>query len=246
MIQDIETKKFSIKADILITNLRDSSWYSFKQLESKIERIKNHLASDVTIIPARKTLFICPIMAHNLASNLNVTDPVCDIANKIAETDLQNDYERIYQVLLKRYYLISRPMESITINYNKCSGTNDRKNQSRMSTLTYLIEQDCVLNGFVGFFETYLCDNIVLKEQRNGINDTTHGSMWFPAFFPVEGTQQLKKGDQLEANFWLCANTSRDRMWFEWCTTKPTCSFIHNQNGDACFKNILPTSSTSN
>lgn len=243
MINKIDGKDFSIKADILITNLPDSSCYSFKQTQIKIDRLKNHLASNASVIPKQKTLFIRPIMAHSLTSKFDIPELVYDAANETSIIEMaKNDTERIYQVLLKHFYFVSEPKAFIAIDFDEYLRTTQNQtkeiNDSRMSVLKYQIGLDCVLSGFVGYFQTEFSDNFVLNQQNGDLDDMTSGPKWFTGYFPLTSLQQLRKDQELEATFWFSADCLRSRMWFEWCTNKPIPSFIHNQNGDTCCKNI--------
>lgn len=54
---------------------------------------------------------------------------------------------------------------------------------TRYKCLTFKVEQDCVLHGFAGFFDTVLYKDIMLSI----VPETYSNGMfsWFPIFFPI-------------------------------------------------------------
>lgn len=229
------------KADILITNLRETNVYAAKQTEININHIKMHLKTDISIIPSQKKLYIRPIMSYKLASKLNNTDPICDTPNKSVLADLDDDSECIFQAFLRSYYFLDKPMECFTFDYVERLKNNEqteRNNFSEMSKLQFTIEQDCVLSGFIGYFDTVLYEDITISGAQEFDDNERHIAKWFPCYFPLNAVQKLKQQDVLETNFWLYTNYSKNRLWFEWCTSQPNFSHIHNENGNACSKEI--------
>lgn len=60
---------------------------------------------------------------------------------------------------------------------------DENKSNERHKTLKFISPQNCLLTGFLGFFETVLYKDIMLS-----INPQTHSTnmvSWFPIVFPL-------------------------------------------------------------
>lgn len=140
---------------------------------------------------------------------------------------LEAQFEMMYVVYIKNSYHIAPPQPLFTFEHPNGQANIDN---TRFAKLTFRIEQDCMLNGFAGYFDTVLYKDIVLS-----IHPGTHTKglvSWFPMFIPLAEPQQLKAGQTVDVQFWRCV--SERKVWYEWGTSAPNLTHIHNLNGRSC------------
>lgn len=122
-------------------------------------------------IPQSYSSFLAPLQSSKIFNEIKTNRP--------HDKTLENIYETPYVVHLANYYQIAPSQRLFTFihpNWHKIS--NDRFGRLRFKAV-----QNCLLTGFVGYFETALYDNIYLS-----INPSTHSAdmvSWFPIVFPI-------------------------------------------------------------
>ncbi|ETO32351.1 hypothetical protein RFI_04767 [Reticulomyxa filosa] len=109
---------------------------------------------------------------------------------------------------------------------------------ARYKEVSWTIDKECNLYGFMGFFDSSLYKDVQLMSLfllffffLEGIVPETHSEgmfSWYPMFFPLNKPLSLKKGDTLTVHFWRKSNEKG--MWYEWCVTSPEISIMHNPN----------------
>ncbi|XP_006815550.1 protein arginine N-methyltransferase 5-like [Saccoglossus kowalevskii] len=102
-----------------------------------------------------------------------------------------------------------------------------QKDNSRFKSVSFDVEEDTVLHGFAGYFDTILFGDVTLS-----INPKTHSDgmfSWFPIFFPIKEPIYVHKGEKVSVSFWR--NCTAKNIWYEWCVTSPIVKPIHNSNG---------------
>lgn len=210
------------KADILVSELLGS--FGDNELSPEcLDGAQKHLKEDGVSIPCQSTSYISPVMSQKL---LNVIRELRSRYHRQKITNYDVQSESPYVVYLKNAYHIADTKPVFTFEHPNRDKIIDN---SRYIKLKFEIEQDCVLNGFAGYFDTVLYKDIVLS-----IHPETHStglSSWFSMFFPIAEPQQLRAGDVLEVNFWRCVATNK--VWYEWNTTAPNITHIHNFKGHA-------------
>lgn len=213
------------KGDILVSELLGS--FGDNELSPEcLDGAQKHLKPDGISIPCKSTSYINPIMTPKLLTSIRETYYPRLFREK--QTPLEAQFETMFVVYIKNAYHIAKPQPVFTFEHPNGNVVIDN---SRFASLTFDIDQDCMLNGFAGYFDTVLYKNIVLS-----IHPETHtkGLMsWFPMFIPLAEPQQLKAGQTLDAQFWRCV-TDR-KVWYEWGTSAPMLSHVHNANGRSCY-----------
>lgn len=208
------------QADILVSELLGS--FGDNELSPEcLDGAQKHLKSDGISIPCRSTSYLNPVMSPKLLSVIR------DVRGHMHRTkpftyDMQS--ESNYVVYLKNAYHIARARPAFVFVHPNRKAVIDN---TRYIRLKFDVEQDCVMTGLAGYFDTVLYDDIVLS-----IHPETHTKgliSWFSMYFPLAEPQQLKAGDVIEINFWRCE--SNKQVWYEWNTTSPKISHIHNFKG---------------
>lgn len=211
------------RADILVSELLGS--FGDNELSPEcLDGAQKHLKEDGISIPCKSTSYINPVMTQKLMNIMRETR-VRYHRQKPSTIDAQ--CESSYVVYLKNAYHIAPAKPLFTfVHPNK----DEFIDNSRYEKVTFQIDNDCLLNGFAGYFDTVLYKDIVLS-----IHPETHSkglSSWFSMFFPLAEPQHLKAGDVVEVHFWRCI--SDRKVWYEWSTSAPQISHIHNFKGRAC------------
>jgi protein arginine N-methyltransferase 5 len=104
---------------------------------------------------------------------------------------------------------------------------NGKTDNSRYSSLTFESDVDATLHGFGGYFIARLYGDIEIS-----IEPATHSPgmfSWFPLYIPVRHPQAVAKGDTVAVHVWRCVDGTK--VWYEWATTSPAVSPIHNPTG---------------
>lgn len=207
------------KCDILVSELLGS--FGDNELSPEcLDGAQEYLKEDGISIPSSYTSFLSPVQSRKLHAEISF----------IKNNKIKSNFQKPYIVQLNNVYTIApaKPLFTFTHpNFN--DGGNDRD-----GVLTFSVSQDCVLHGFAGYFETVLYKNVHLSI----VPETFSKGMfsWFPALFPIIDPLVLYKGDELQINFWRCS--SKYKVWYEWCVTKPYQSVVHNVNGEMYFMSL--------
>ncbi|KAL0277779.1 UNVERIFIED_CONTAM: hypothetical protein PYX00_004944 [Menopon gallinae] len=203
------------KADILVSELLGS--FSDNELSPEcLDGAQKFLKDGGISIPKSYTSYICPVQTskiYNEVRNMKGKD-----SHPLAQ------FEKPYVVLQKNKYIIARNQPLFTFHHPNYDNPIDN---TRYKCLTFEVEQDCVLHGFSGFFDTVLYKDIMLSI----VPETYSNGMfsWFPIFFPISQPVQLKAGDEIELHFWRMV--SKTNVWYEWTITKPVPLHVHNPSG---------------
>lgn len=124
-------------------------------------------------IPQSYTSFIAPVQSlkiHNEIKTIRANDK-----------SLETVYETPYVVHLVNYYQIAQAKELFKFEH---PNWNDYIDNDRYGRLHFNATQNCVLSGFVGYFETVLYKDVMLS-----INPQTYSKgmvSWFPIVFPFQ------------------------------------------------------------
>lgn len=211
------------KADILVSELLGS--FGDNELSPEcLDGAQKLLKDDGISIPSKSTSYINPIMSQKL-HNVIRESQAYRLRGK--PTSIEQQIESSYVVYLKNVFHISPAQAVFTFDHPNKAAIIDN---SRYASLTFDISQDCLFTGFAGYFDTVLYKDITLS-----IAPETHTrglSSWFPMYFPITEAQNLKAGDKLVARFWRCV--SNREVWYEWSTSAPGISHIHNAGGRFC------------
>lgn len=217
---DMRTWEPSEKCDILVSELLGS--FGDNELSPEcLDGAQNYLKEDGISIPSSYTSFLSPVHSRKLHM---------EIATIKKNTDNCN-FQKPYVVQLNNVYSISpaKPLFTYVHPRKNLKETNDKD-----GCLKFSITQDCLLNGFAGYFETVLYKDVTLSIVPETFSDGMFS--WFPAFFPIISPLILHKGEEVQVNFWRCSD--KYKVWYEWCVSKPQQSAIHNVNGEMYFMSL--------
>lgn len=210
------------KADILISELFGS--FGDNELSPQcLDDEQKHLKEDGVSIPSQLTSYIIPVMSQKLLNQIR-NIPSRYYRQKEATPEIQS--ESPYVAYLKNAYHIAEAKPVFTFDHPNSSKNDDT---TRYAQITFEIKQNCVLNGFAGYFDTKLYKDISLSTQPEPYSSGS--SSWSSTFFPIAEPQQLHGGDVLQVNFWRCVSTNK--VWYEWNTTAPIATHVHNFQGHA-------------
>lgn len=208
------------KVDILVSELLGS--FGDNELSPEcLDGAQKHLKPDGISIPCKSTSYLNPVMAPKELNALReVRGHNC--------RDKPNTYERQvecpYVVYLKNVFHITEPkpvFEFVHPNHDEII------DNTRYIKLEFAVSHDSVLTGFAGYFDTVLYNDIRLSIHP--LQHTRGLLSWFSLYFPLSEPQQLRAGDKVQVNFWRC--TGANKVWYEWSTTSPYMSHVHNLKG---------------
>lgn len=212
------------KADILVSELLGS--FGDNELSPEcLQAAQKHLKSNGISIPSKSTSYISPSMSSKAYNNVRMFPLLKTQRNITISYAMQS--ENYYGVYLKNIYHIDEPkslFEFVHPNFEK------NVDFTRFKTLNFTAKIDCVLHGYSGYFDTILYKEVTLSIHP--MNHTPGLISWFAIYFPISDPQQLKAGDEIEVNFWRCENNRK--VWYEWNTSQPKQTHIHNLKGRAC------------
>lgn len=111
----------------------------------------------------------------------------------------------------------------------------------RFKSLTFHAEHDCLVHGFIGYFEAQLYKDIQLSIHPD--THTPHMYSWFPIFFPISPfpiSLHSHKSMSIHIDLWRRASGKARKLWYEWrlsCRSRVgDDSSFYTQN--ACIQNL--------
>lgn len=211
-------------ADILVSELLGS--FGDNELSPEcLDGAQKHLKPDGISIPSKSTSYINPLMSSKIYNLVRVLDRNRNPRDKL--NHYAENAETTYVIYFKNVYHIADPQPLFEFVHPNHERPIDN---TRFKTLRFTADQDSVLTGFAGYFDTVLYKDVTLS-----IHPATHSrgmASWFSCFFPVAEPIQLRAGQELEVNFWRCM--AAHKVWYEWSVTEPLVTHIHNHNGRHC------------
>ncbi|XP_053970427.1 protein arginine N-methyltransferase 5 [Hylaeus volcanicus] len=203
------------KADILVSELLGS--FGDNELSPEcLDGVQRFLKDDGISIPCSYTSYIAPVQSSKLYNEVRLC--------KDKEKHWLAHFETSYVVHLQNKYDIAKPQPLFTFNHPNRECIIDN---SRYETKKFAVQQNCVLHGFSGYFDTVLYKNVTLSIEPSTRSPGMFS--WFPIFFPIKEPVQLKAGDEVVVHFWR--QCSSKNVWYEWCISKPIAGPVHNPNG---------------
>lgn len=201
------------KCDILVSELLGS--FGDNELSPEcLDGAQKYLKKDGISIPSSYTSYLSPIQSRKLYSEISAIKKNNDSCN----------FQKPFVVQLNNVHTIALAKPLFTYFHPK---KNLKESNNREGFLTFDVSEDCVLHGFAGYFETVLYKDVCLSIVPETFS---HGMFsWFPIYFPLVKPFLLKKGEEIQVNFWRCSE--KHKVWYEWCVTKPYQSIIHNASG---------------
>ncbi|XP_017763861.1 PREDICTED: protein arginine N-methyltransferase 5 [Eufriesea mexicana] len=205
-------------ADIVVSELLGS--FGDNELSPEcLDGIQRFLKDDGICIPASYTSYIAPVQSSKLYNEVR----------RCRDKDKHSlaHFETSYIVHFQNKYDIAKPQPLFTFKHPNKESVIDN---SRYDTKVFKVQQNCVLHGFSGYFDTVLFNNVTLSIKPSTRSPGMFS--WFPIFFPIREPVQLKAGDQIVVHFWRQCNSKN--VWYEWCISEPIPGPIHNPGGRSC------------
>lgn len=213
---DMRTWKFEEKCDILVSELLGS--FGDNELSPEcLDGAQNFLKDDGICIPSSYTSYVSPLQSQTLYSNMKMFKCTTSMDNQ------HENAEQIFVVNMRNVYIIAPAQPLFTFDHPK---SDLNKNNNRYKTLTFDIQQDCILHGFAGYFSAVLYKDIHISIEPSTFS--TGMFSWYPAYIPIKSSMKLKKDEQLKLHFWRLSNSSK--VWYEWSVSEPSAIPIHNPN----------------
>lgn len=208
------------KADILVSELLGS--FGDNELSPEcLDGAQKHLKCDGISIPCQSTSYLNPVMSPKILAAIR---EVRGHMRRGKITSFEKQSESPYVVYLKNVYHITKPQPVFTFVHPNRDEVIDN---TRFVTLEFQAEQDCMLTGFAGYFDTVLYKDIVLS-----IHPEFHTKgliSWFSLYFPLSEPQQVRAGETIRVQFWRCISSRK--VWYEWSTSSPNSTHVHNIKG---------------
>ncbi|XP_022905045.2 protein arginine N-methyltransferase 5 [Onthophagus taurus] len=218
--EDMRTYQPPEQADILVSELLGS--FGDNELSPEcLDGAQRFLKKPGGIsIPQSYTSYLAPFQSTKIFNEIR--------SNKPDDKTIETIYETPYVVHMVNYYQIA---DSKALFKFEHPNWDENKSNERFKTIKFLCPQNCLLTGFLGFFETVLYKDVMLS-----INPQTYSSnmvSWFPIIFPLQHPINVAENDIIEVSMWR--SESNEKVWYEWCLESPVKGHISNPNGRSYF-----------
>lgn len=217
-------------ADIMVSELL-GSWGDNELSPECLDGAQRFLKPGGISIPYEYTSYMAPITSSRLWN---------EVAAQGAE--LLKQYETAYVVKLHNHKMLADAKAVFTFQHpnheapvgSAVSATptpgeapGGKPDNTRSSSLTFTSDCDATLHGFGGYFLARLYKDIDIS-----IEPATHSPgmfSWFPLYIPLRHPQAVAAGGTIAVHVWRCVGGGK--VWYEWATTAPAVSPIHNPTG---------------
>lgn len=203
------------KADILISELLGS--FGDNELSPEcLDGAQRFLKEDGISIPSDYTSFLAPLQSAKLYNEFRV--------NKDKDKPNDSCFEMPYVVRIHNCQILAEPQKVFHFHHPNHDAVIDN---TRYKTLTFDIQEDAVIHGLAGYFDTVLYKDVILS-----IVPATHSPgmfSWFPILFPLKTPVFVKKGSQVLISIWR--RVTDKNVWYEWTMLRPQTLPLHNPKG---------------
>lgn len=208
----------------LIVAFRPELIYQGILLKWNFDRVSKYAAPDTVLIPRQSKVFIRPVMSPKVLAEMQDETYFFRQHQPNRNRDGEIRKQAICITSIRHVCECSDSKELINFEYSM--ETSGIENQYRK--LNFVIEQDCVVTGFAGYFEANLYNGINVSGR--GVNDGSRNC--YPIMYmPLVTPQILCGGELLQTNFWLVYDEMLGIFWYQWCTASPNITHIHNVKG---------------
>lgn len=215
----------------IVVNFALNNTYQHQWLQFNFDIVKSYIHANAVLIPSNSRMSIVPIMSSSIQTELREPSRIFDWRN-VALPDYQTRAQMLSIITTRQYYECSTVQELFSFDHrNELKQSKHFAPRNQIKQLIFDIHQDCLLNGFAAFFEATL-----YKDQKwsNEHMLTEYNAKCLPLnYFPVSQPQLLRTDDKLNVHFWLIGDSVSRKKWYEWNTTSPNITHIHNLNGKA-------------
>lgn len=205
--EDMRTWEPPELCDILVSELLGS--FGDNELSPECLQGAERLMKPNSIsIPSEYTSYIAPISTTKLFSQ---------------SLGLEKNMELPCVVYLFDHFLISEPQSCFKFVHP----TPKPINNDRYKLFNFTAKESTLLHGVAGYFDCCLYKDVMLSILPSTF--TKDMLSWFPMYFPITTPITIKKGQQIEIEFWR--KHDKNRVWYEWAISEPSQTHIHNPNG---------------
>ncbi|KAH9502616.1 Protein arginine N-methyltransferase 5 [Bulinus truncatus] len=205
------------KADILVSELLGS--FGDNELSPEcLDGAQRYLKADGVSIPQQYTSYLAPLMSSKLYNEVR--------ASKVERgKPPEAPFEMPYVVRLHNCATLAKPQAVFTFVH---PNNDDVIDNCRYKSLEFSVDQDSIVHGFAGYFDTVLYKDITLS-----IVPETHSPgmfSWFPIFFPIRIPIMLPADSTVTIDIWR--RCTPKNVWYEWAFhCGGQISPIHNPKG---------------
>lgn len=208
------------KADLVISELLGS--FSDNELSPEcLDGVYKSVKPKAISIPQSYTSYMQPLMSHRLHSEVLLQRPLCpDKAHYFP-------FELNYVCYIRNAFLVDQPKAVFHFDHLNLHKHPSERNNSRFKELSFESTLDYLCHGFSGYFDCTLYRNITLSTVPG--KQTPGMFSWFPIYFPIIEPVFVRAGELITFNVWRLSDNAN--VWYEWCTSSPKPSFVHNIKG---------------
>lgn len=195
-------------------------------LKLNYDRVAKYAALDTILIPRQSKVFIRPVMSPKVLAEIqNETYSFHQYQSPNRARDGGIRKQAIWITSIRHVCECSDEKELINFDYYSMEMSSI---ENRYEKLNFIIEQDCIVTGFAGYYEANLYKEI--NVSGHGVNDGSRNC--YPIMYmPLVRPQIFCGGELLQTNFWLVHNALKGIFWYQWCTESPHITHIHNVKG---------------
>jgi len=208
---DIREYGGDVKADIIVSELLGS--FGDNELSPEcLYGAQGLLKPGGISIPQQYLSFVAPVSSTKLFSE----------TRSVYDDDLKN-FETAYVV---KFHAVNE-LDKAQACFEFLHPTDDQ-DCTRHKVMKFKIPHSCVLHGFAGYFDSRLYDDVHISILPETFTDEMFS--WFPLYFPILEPTYIKKGTELEVQFFRLATSKQ--VWYEWSfSSSDVQSTLHNPNG---------------
>lgn len=203
------------KADIIVSELIGS--FSDNELSPEcLDGAQRFLKEDSISIPSSYTSYLSPLSSSKLWNEVRSSNPGPGKHHEAA-------FEMPYVVHLHNVRTLAEPQPVFTFDHPNWQMADN----NRYCMNEFDIALDATIHGFAGYFHCTLYKDVFIS-----IVPATHSPgmfSWFPMYFPLKEPQFITAGSRIRVHFWRINNGKN--VWYEWCTSAPHLTSIHNVKG---------------
>ena len=179
-------------------------------------------------IPANYTSFVAPLSSAKLFHEVIQYDDLEHV-----ETPYVVKFHNVFSIApAKPTWTFDHPHQRVMYAQGH---PHFNAHNTRASRTTFDVDQDTVMHGIAGYFESVLYKDVTIS-----IHPPTHSAgmfSWFPLYFPLKTPLFLPKRSQVDILIWRL--TDPRKVWYEWSVVPRVhgveligeASGIHNPQG---------------
>lgn len=214
----------------IVVSLTSEAIFESQWLQFNFNRAHDYIRPNAIFIPRQTSLTIMPITSamacaymhdgqnvkYRCRQSVNGMENYVKRAQTMTSLYTRNVYEcAVGQQLFPFQYTYENSVQIST--------------DTQMKRLQFTIVRDCIVTGLGGYHQLNLYKDITLN---NHAILNAHNEDCIPmVYFPLKNPQTIST--RLNVTIWQHTDAAQHRHWYEWQTTSPLVSFLHNLRGEA-------------